>query len=112
MFAFAHIALVGHGICAEHGESIHAANVGLAELTGEAARTLGVVLRAPAASVGHEHEHCLCMAHGRERFLVTFSSGDRLSPPVLVCSRPAPATSTLASAIALWALAPKGSPPA
>lgn len=112
VFAFGHIVLVGHRICAEHGEAIHDGNVRGAHAPGEAAESAGVLLAAPVASVGHEHEHCLCMAHGRERFLMAFPVGDRLPPRAFIRFRPAPPTSALASTIALLSLAPKGSPPA
>jgi len=111
IFAFAHIAMVGHRICAEHGEAIHASNVGSREALGEAPGRTGVALAVPA-SLGHEHEHCLCMAHGRERFLAGPPVDNRSPLLVLVRARSAPPTSAPASTIALLALAPKGSPPA
>jgi hypothetical protein len=107
LLAFAHIAVVGHRLCAEHGEAIHAGSRGGAEPV----RTLDVALAAPIASLGHEHEHCLCMVHGRERFLLPAPAGNRSSSLAVIRLRRVTPPFAAASVIALLSLAPKGSPP-
>ena len=36
------------------------------------------VLAARGTAMGHDHEHCLCLAHGRERFVVLPRTSDGL----------------------------------
>jgi hypothetical protein len=110
--AFAHVALVAHRICAEHGESIHASPVVDSLAPTDLDEALASVSPSRGAAVGHDHDHCLCMVHSRERFVVPPRTSTGLvrvaiahawqgSPPL------APALS-----VALLLLAPKGSPPA
>ena len=110
--AFSHVALVAHRICAEHGEAIHASRSDEASTPSAPDSSLASVLPARGAVVGHDHEHCLCMAHGRERFVFP----PRTSAGLVVISldhlwQGSP-RSMPALPVALFLLAPKGSPPA
>lgn len=110
--AFSHVAFVAHRICAEHGEAIHAIAPVESLAAPDCDSALGSVMPARGAGVGHDHEHCLCMAHSRERFVVPPRTSD-VRPRVAVFQSwkvsqqawPAPAR-------ALFLLAPKASPPA
>jgi hypothetical protein len=111
VLAFAHVALVAHRICAEHGEAIHASQPGQANAPAGFDSSLASVVPSRGAAVGHAHEHCLCMAYGRDRFLVPQAASDGLSwfaaaHRCLISSRTSPALS-----ITLLLIAPKGSPP-
>ena len=111
VLAFSHVAFVAHRICAEHGEAIHASQPAVAA-TPATQDTPASVVPADGTSVGHDHEHCLCLAHGRERFVVLprASVGSaRVGITQLWQGSP---RSTLALPVALFLLAPKGSPPA
>ena len=104
-----HAALVAHRTCALHGESVHT-----------------VAPRSPAGPLpshssvrptatdddGHEHEHCLCIGQGRERSLPSPLARDGSLVPTLSAPRAMASVGDPAAAIALWALAPKHSPPA
>jgi len=112
VIAFSHVALVAHRICAEHGEAIHASLPVELVAAPDRDNALASILPARGAMLGHEHEHCLCMAHSRERFVVPPRTSDGLAPfaivqPWLVLPQSSPALP-----LALFLLAPKGSPPA
>ena len=111
MLAFSHVALVAHRICAEHGEAIHTSQPAAAA-TFLAQDTRTSVVPAGETAAGHDHEHCLCMAHGRERFVFpprTSVGAARVGIAQLWRGSPRVA---LALPVALFLLAPKGSPPA
>lgn len=112
VLAFSHVALVAHRICAEHGEAIHASQPDTTAAPSVADSSRSSVLLSPDTTAGHDHEHCLCMAHGRERFVVPPRISDGQARVGIAhlrqgLPRPSPADSA-----ALFLLAPKGSPPA
>jgi hypothetical protein len=110
--ALSHVALVAHRICAEHGEAIHASQSDEAIRPPAPDSSLSSVLPARGAVVGHDHEHCLCMAHGRERFVVPpRTSAGLLAIGIDQLWQGSP-RSAPAIPVALFLLAPKGSPPA
>jgi hypothetical protein len=112
VLAFAHVALVAHRICPEHGEALHASHPGETVAYPATNGVFASILPSPGAAVGHDHEHCLCIAQGRERFVVQARAGDggerlAVAHPWQVSPRP-----SLAPTLTLFLLAPKGSPPA
>jgi hypothetical protein len=111
MLAFSHVARVAHRICAEHGEAIHTSQPAAAA-TLLAQDTRVSVVPAGETAVGHDHEHCLCMAHGRERFVVPPRTSDGPVRMGIAQLWQGSLLSTLALPVALFLLAPKGSPPA
>jgi hypothetical protein len=111
VLAFSHVALVAHRICADHGEAIHVSHPAAAA-TSPAPGTLAGVAPAGGTAAGHEHEHCLCLAHGRERFVVSPRTSDALAPTCIAQLWQGSPRSILARPSALFLLAPKGSPPA
>jgi hypothetical protein len=111
VLAFAHGATVAHRLCAEHGEAIDVGLPDEANASSALDSALASVLPSPGAAIGHVHEHCLCMAYGRERFLVPQHAGAGVpwrttAHRWLISPRPTPSLS-----VALFLLAPKGSPP-
>jgi hypothetical protein len=107
--ALAHLVLVEHRTCAQHGETIHAAP---APARTEPGPANAVAVQSVNPTAADDHDHCLCMAPGRERFALLAPSHDGWGacPPAATCQIPiavGPAPS-----IALLDLAPKGSPPA
>ena len=111
VFAFAHVALVAHRVCAEHGESVHSSPPGETLAMAEPDEALARVSDAGTAAVGHDHEHCSCMAHSRERFVLPPCVAEAVSrlaefPGWSPSSRPSPAL-----AVELLLFAPKSSPP-
>jgi hypothetical protein len=111
--SFAHLLVVRHVTCLEHGEIIHAVEAQAKTSTrrrGEIGqRSLEVAVTASAA---HRHEQCLVWAHRRERAnLERASSSLRAEAPPRIALDfdgvdPRP------SAAAILLLAPKNSPPA
>jgi hypothetical protein len=110
--AFAHVALVAHRICAEHGESIHASPAVESLASADLDEALASVSPSRGAAVGHDHEHCLCMAHSRERFVVPPRTSAELVRVEIAHSWQGSPRLAPALSVALFLLAPKGSPPA
>jgi hypothetical protein len=110
LLTFAHGAMVTHRICPEHGEAVHTAVRGV-ESPVSAKTTPGLALQAqPIDADGHDHEHCLSMAHGRTKLVMPLPAWGGLidEPAIAEWSDPAP---SLFPGVALLSLAPKGSPP-
>lgn len=110
LLTFAHGALVTHRICQEHGEAVHTAVHGV-EPSVSAKSAPGLALEAqPIDAAGHDHEHCLAMAHGRAKPVMPLPAWGGLidQPAITEWSDPAP---SLFPGVALLSLAPKGSPP-
>jgi hypothetical protein len=112
VIAFSHVALVAHRICVEHGEAIHAGQP--VEVAKDPVQDYAPasVLAARGAAMGHDHEHCLCLAHGRERFVVLPRTSDGLARVAMAGSWQGSPRLGPALPVALFLLAPKGSPPA
>ena len=112
VIAFSHVALVAHRICAEHGEAIHASQQAEASTPLAPDGSLASVLPVRGAVLGHDHEHCLCMAHGRERCVVPPRT--RVGPVAIWIDQRWQGSPRSVSAlpVELFLLAPKGSPPA
>ena len=109
VMAFTHVALVAHRTCALHGEAIHAGEL---SASFDVAGGLASLSPSNVAIAGHEHEHCLCMAPGRERFLVSSRLHDGSPAPVLLTGVVLPTLVRVPSPIGQLLLAPKNSPPA
>ena len=109
--AFSHVALVAHRICAEHGEAIHAIAPVESLAVSDCDSSLRSVMPAQGAGVGHDHEHCLCMAHSRERFVVPPRTSDGRPRGAVFQSWKASKQVSPAASLSLFLLAPKGSPP-
>jgi hypothetical protein len=108
----AHGALVSHRTCPEHGEAIHPGPTGRPTASPGLAKPAPVfaVYAEPAGVEGHQHEHCVSMAHARakpEMPLLTW--GGLLDLPAVTAW--VDTTPSLSPGVALLALAPKGSPP-
>jgi hypothetical protein len=112
VIAFSHVALVAHRICAEHGEAIHAGQSVEAAKDQVQDNAPASVLAARGTAMGHDHEHCLCLAHGRERFVVLPRTSDGLARVAMAGSWQGSPRLQPALPVALFLLAPKGSPPA
>jgi len=110
--AFSHVALVAHRICAEHGEAIHASQPDAAATPAAPDSSLASALGARGTAVGHDHEHCLCMAHSRERFVFPPRASAGLVAIWIDQLWQGSPRSVPALSVALFLLAPKGSPPA
>jgi hypothetical protein len=112
---FAHLALVPHVACAEHGELVEA------DGRRQAATPSGVASNVEVAAVSseprvepsgsHAHDHCICTAVRRTPARVSrASAGPELRavrPPSLLATREIPS----APALAPLDVAPKSSPP-
>lgn len=118
--SYAHLVLVPHVLCLEHGDFVESHEQAAPDEAGAAAAAsgdasaLGTTLsQAPAApEVGHGHEHCLLASH--HRGWVALPEGRCFETEGLARSEPeacgTPANSG-PCAIALLRLAPKTSPP-
>jgi hypothetical protein len=119
--SFAHLALVRHVVCPEHGELIHpdeqapSTSSPAVRVVANAAPAEGVAIEAIPEAVGvavHGHDHCLVAAHRRERAtLVPRSESEIVDDPKAV-ARLATRDVPRPASVALFVLAPKNSPPA
>jgi hypothetical protein len=108
--SFAHLALVRHVTCAEHGELIE---VGSAA-TSAAATPRDVppaVSAAASAGAAHDHEHCLISPMRRDRIASAASASQHAARVDSYDSIGIGRTRTVAPPIAAIVLAPKSSPP-
>jgi hypothetical protein len=110
--SFAHLLLVKHALCPEHGELIHADERARVDTRGEPALSTAVVARESSAAAALDHAHCPLAVQRRERVAL-------MAPAALVSPRPATLEAVLCSRplpsvpqCELFRLAPKGSPPA
>jgi len=132
----AHLLLVRHATCPEHGELIDttgrglrgpstprsvaaageratAATAGGTTTGGAASARLGAtaVAAAPGLPAGHGHDHCAFLSHQRQQFALHAQQrvvdAPLLPPPIRV-----PVATRPAFATTLFLLAPKNSPPA
>ena len=107
VLTFAHVAFIAHRTCALHGEAIHAGAT-----SAPYAQEGDVTSVLPTDTAGHEHEHCLCMAAARGRFLLSSRLTSGWSPPAMVGGVVLPFVAWAPLPIGHLFLAPKGSPPA
>ncbi len=104
---FAHLVLVPHVTCPEHGELMHA----------EAAPAAPTLAGGPArawlnrGARAHGHDHCLAFSSRREDVLAAAGPAAPEVQAPAPHSAP-PARTPFAPPLALLRLAPKGSPPA
>ena len=117
-FSFAHLLLVHHSVCWEHGELIHDEPSLVPDgsprpgLTARAQR--GPILEASALVKGaHEHEHCAALNERRNRVATCPPAASLPAPPARdhEALGVAPDLQVFAG-IPLVLLAPKNSPPA
>jgi hypothetical protein len=107
--SFAHLALVRHVTCAEHGELIEVGRE--RALTAAAPHAAGAIVASTATSEAHGHDHCLLAPMRRDGLA-------RVAPRALDCAH-VDAYGTIGRAvdrqvpppIAVIRLAPKSSPP-
>jgi len=109
LLVFAHVNLVAHRTCALHGEAVHA---GVVAAPAGIESVLARFSPTADTTAGHEHEHCLCMSLGRERFLLSSRPRDGAPSLVLSSGRAFPLLEMPAAPIELLSQAPKSSPPA
>jgi hypothetical protein len=101
----AHLLIVEHRQCPEHGELVHAAP---AHGDADAPRHTDA-LEASEAGSGHSHTHCLCVVSRREAAISATAAVDTAAPVgpagaiAVDISTPVPCKR--------WILAPKNSPP-
>jgi hypothetical protein len=105
-----HWALVEHVRCAEHGDWVHAdeEHAG-ADLATPAARQVSLV--ASEALDEHAHDHCEFLSERHELTLAPAAFG-LLQAPAALASSPGASAAEASGSGALYALAPKTSPPA
>lgn len=104
LVALAHLTLVPHATCAQHGESIHGGAT--------AAAVLVVTATVDAAEDETADDHCGIPGHPGGHgaaLLAPAANATRLVIPPVAASTAGPAVIALAR---LWRLAPKTSPPA
>jgi hypothetical protein len=111
--SFAHLLVVRHVTCLEHGEIIHGVEAQAKTPTRRRAEIGHSSLEVPVtASAAHRHEQCLVWAHRRERANLERAS---FSLPVETPPRIAldfDSVDPRPSSAAIFLLAPKNSPPA
>jgi hypothetical protein len=107
--AFAHIALVEHRTCVLHGEAMHGGHV--APTAHVEVPTFPTAQPADDAAFDG-HDHCVCMAPGRERFVLSPLGSDGSSSIASVEPAISHSVDQPALSIAVISLAPKNSPPA
>jgi len=109
--SLAHLAVVRHGYCAEHGELVDLGAEAPAGLPTAPTDATDHVDSLPASGAGgHEHEHCAVMGHRRDAILGEHV-GTALAPQA--CGEPVrSAGAPVVSASPIFRLAPKQSPPA
>jgi hypothetical protein len=109
---FAHLTLVSHRVCAEHGELIHDGEDHAPRAVLERS-SAGATIHRRAVADAHGHDHCLLAAHRRERAVLppasVVASAD--FPCAEAVLDAAPSARALRSAV-LLRFAPKTSPPA
>jgi hypothetical protein len=113
VLSLVHHTAVAHGVCVEHGETIHMGRVvgHAATEASEVGLGKGESISSSSATLEHGHEHCSMIVHGRDRFalvppvvqgaLTTLAQSDCLST----------SAHTFVAARPLLLLAPKTSPP-
>lgn len=113
IMAFAHVALVHHRTCLEHGEPIHAGAdpTAATAMTRTVAPDAALVAAPPSDDEGHAHEHCLSMAHGRASLVLSPPTASALLEPRAATASWAQWGDQAPVSLDLLALAPKGSPP-
>jgi hypothetical protein len=113
ILAQAHLVLVQHARCAEHGELLHLGATAPSEsaVSSDSATGSGVSAPRTDPSESHEHDHCV-IASGRKTQAPAGSTAPllSLSPPVRTVSPNV--AGQLAPLLPLYILAPKNSPPA
>ena len=100
----AHLLIVDHQRCLEHGELVHAPAPARDDARRQHASMIGV-----EAGETHAHDHCLCVSSRRDTALhADVAAGAAIAPAAVHDSsaRPAPPAATRR-----WLLAPKNSPP-
>ena len=119
ILAHAHLWLVQHARCVEHGELLHVAGSGTGAPVDESAvgespahdRTPSADAQSLVLSESHEHDHCV-VASARKAQAPAVSDALSISPPPLA----RPPLLHLGAAppppLAAYVLAPKNSPPA
>jgi hypothetical protein len=111
ILAFAHLALVGHQTCLEHGEAIHAGHAKAAPAQAGQPR-VGVTLNAqPLDLEGHAHEHCLSVANSRTKLVLPLLAEGALIALLPMQGSYVDVFDASFVGVDLLALAPKGSPP-
>jgi hypothetical protein len=107
--AFAHMALVEHRTCAMHGEATHG---GHGAVSPAFESTLLPAAQPASDAVSDGHDHCVCMALGRERFVLAPLGSDGMFAIVSAALQGIQVVQQSALSIAVLSLAPKNSPPA
>ncbi len=112
LFSVAHLLLVPHTVCAEHGELIHVEGVGSSAPSHEQDPTHSVYRPASGVDSADVHDHCLASATRREK--VTLPAVQSASVPAygLAASHVRQEALAPPRALGILAFAPKSSPPA
>ncbi len=101
----AHLVVVPHAVCPEHGHVVHGSEAG--------AESPSDGLSLGAAQVEHDHDTCLLQAVPRQTGLVSGAAAGS-PPPTPAAATPEPLIPVLATRATegLYRLAPKQGPPA
>jgi hypothetical protein len=110
--SFAHLLLVRHALCPEHGELIHASERPTLHTRSEQGLATAALARESGAQSALDHQHCPLALQSRERVALLAHAASVFlplaSPQLALRSQLLPD----ASMRELFRLAPKGSPPA
>jgi hypothetical protein len=109
--SFAHLAVVRHAVCPEHGEWIHSdarASQSVAAAHDESASA--TLQPSEASAFEHEHTHCGIVAHRRDSLVVRAAVVETVRAPASPALRAA-AYATRLGGRAVVDYAPKASPP-
>jgi hypothetical protein len=115
--SFAHMLLVRHATCPEHGELIHPDEDGAAPAHHDAVashdKSQGPSIESgPESANGHGHDHCAVLAHRRDSTTLAAASNCPLPvPPPALAGIDGHRQILTPASFALYLLAPKNSPP-
>jgi hypothetical protein len=113
--SLAHLVLIEHAVCPEHGEWLHADELAThaegAPGNAPHAETSSIRATVPTDGFGHEHEHCAVLSERRQSL-----AEEPSSPVVLLSVGPdrvsgGPTYALSARSVPIFQLAPKTSPP-
>ena len=109
---FAHLALVPHATCLEHGELVDAASLPPLPLTAASDEDSAIAALPLATVTAHAHDHCILSALRRLPAQLQREAEPNQARACSEPSAPPRVDQLLPQIIALLDLAPKSSPPA
>jgi len=112
--SLAHMLLVQHEACPEHGEITHVgedASVAHRRIHAQESRSAAIAENS-TRSEDHGHDHCAAIGHRREQVLPAFFGALVVQATERIAAHVPPNTVPRVSSVALYLIAPKSSPPA